>query len=91
MYSGSAGQSSGDWSENVLYGAPESGWPSVNIITFSSNAAYDVEFLRSCKNVQYCLSENGNPFLSIHREKYKYPTPIAYRTRTRSKLTYTNL
>ena len=52
----------------------------------SSNAEYDVEFLRSCKKVQYCRSENGNPFLSIHRGKGKYPTPIAYRTQTRSKL-----
>ena len=57
----------------------------------SSNAEYDAEFLRSRKMVQYCWSENGNPFLSIHRGKCKYPTPIAYRTRTRSKLTYTNL
>ena len=55
----------------------------------SSNA--DVEFLRSCKKVQYCRSENANPFLSIHRGKCKYPTPIAYRTQTRSKLTYANL
>ena len=62
-----------------------------NIITFSSNAEYDVEFLRSCEKVQYCRSENGNPFLSIHRGKCKYPTPIAYRTQTRSKSTYTNL
>ena len=28
MFCGSAGQSSGDWFERVLYGAPESGWPS---------------------------------------------------------------
>ena len=27
---GSAGQSSGDWFEKVLYGAPESGWPSLD-------------------------------------------------------------
>ena len=46
----------------------------------SSNAEYDVEFLHSCKKVQYCRGENGNPFLSIHRGKCKYPTPIAYRT-----------
>jgi len=52
------------------------------------NKEYDLDFIRSCKQLHiFKREENGDPAVSIHCGKCKFPTPIAYQTRTRLKQT----
>ena len=51
-----------------------------------SDKDYDLDYICSCKRIHYFKRDrNGDPAVSIHRGKCKFPTPIAYRTRTRLK------
>ena len=53
-----------------------------------SDKEYDLDYIRSCKQIRYFKRDkNGDPAVSIHRGKCKFPTPIAFRTRTRLKQT----
>ena len=51
-----------------------------------SDKGYDLDYICSCKRIRYFKRDrNGDPAVSIHRGKCKFPTPIAYRARTRLK------
>ena len=53
-----------------------------------SDGEYDLDYIRSCKRICYFKrNKNGDPAVSTHRGKCKFPTPIAYQTRTRLKQT----
>ena len=56
-----------------------------------SDKEYDLDYIHSCERIRYFKRDkNGDPAVSIHRGKCKFPTPIAYRTRTRLKQTDPN-
>ena len=53
-----------------------------------SGEEYDLDYICSCKQISYFKRDkNGDPAVSIHRGKCKFPTPIAYQTHTRLKQT----
>ena len=57
-------------------------------VSDDSDKEYDLDYIRSCKRIRYFKRDkNGDPAVSIHRGKCKFPTPIAFRTRTRLKQT----
>ena len=44
-----------------------------------SGEEYDLDYIRSCKRISYFKRDKiGDPAVSIHRGKCKFPTPIAY-------------
>ena len=49
-----------------------------------SDGEYDLDYIRSCKRICYFKRDkNGDPAVSTHRGKCKFPTPITFRTCTR--------
>ena len=47
---------------------------------------YDLDYIRCCKRISYFKKDkNGDPAVSIHHGKCKFPIPIAYQTHTRLK------
>ena len=53
-----------------------------------SDEEYDLDYIRSCKLIScFKKDKNGDPAVSIHHGKCKFPTPIAHQTRTRLKQT----
>ena len=45
----------------------------------------DIHYLKGCRSVRFFRSADGTPSLSLHRGKCRFPTPIALRTRARSR------
>ena len=53
-----------------------------------SDKEYDFDYICSSQRISYFKKvKNGDPAVSIHRGKCKFPTSIAYRTHTRLKQT----
>ena len=48
-------------------------------------AKEDIRYLKGCKSVRFFRSADGTPSLSLHKGKCRFPTPIALRTRARSR------
>ena len=57
-----------------------------------SDEEYDLDYIHSCKRASYFKKDkNVDPAVSIHLNKRKFPTPIAYQTHNRLKQTDYNL
>ena len=69
----------------------EEKWVPIRVLknmSVDSDEQYDLDYICSCKRIRYFKRDkNGDPAVSIHRGKCKFPTPIALRTRTRLKQT----
>ena len=69
----------------------EEKWVPIRVLkdmSVDSDKEYDLDYIRSCKQIRYFKRDkNGDPAVSIHRGKCKFPTLIAFRTRTRLKQT----
>ena len=52
----------------------------------SPTEEYDLKYIKSCKDIKFFWNHNtGDPCLSVQNGKFRFPTPIALRTRTRLK------
>ena len=82
--------------DNILYEAKEDipgirfqkhgkeNWVPVRAVLDSIHKD-DIHYLKGCKSVRFFRSTDGTPSLSLHRGKCRFPTPIALRTRARSR------
>ena len=50
---------------------------------------YDLKYIKSCKAVKFARHhKTGDPVLSIQNGRYRFPTPIALRTRAKLRTCY---
>ena len=77
---------------DILYNAYDvEEWVPIRVLkdeNDDSDKEYDLDYIRSCKRASYFKrNKNGDPAVSTHHGKCKFPTPIAYQTCTRLKQT----
>ena len=82
--------------DNILYEAKEDvpgvrfqkhgkeNWVPVRAVLDSIHKD-DIHYLKGCESVRFFRSADGTPSLSLRKGKCRFPTPIALRTRARSR------